>query len=344
MRQIASFIAVAAIAMIVVSCGNSEPKLIPSQVGSKWGYVNPKGKLVVEPSFDAAEAFSCQMAKIVIKGKVGYIGADGQVKIPADYLEGTSFFEDMAYVVAPGEAPRCIDKTGRVLFNLPDEIQTAFAFSKGVSKVITHGGAVRFVDKVGNAAATPSVYQVSDTPGYSSIKSDAYYAPELLTSLHSSYGEYYDMGFSASSTLGDVRARYSITQGPSDVKVTYKPDASIPINGVTLENIQFSFDGPVMGTAGGGAARGGFGKYKTATVRSYVSSRRLKTVEYHFKMAEPSKGAAFARSLAKELAAKTGDPIGEFGYSYSVPMTAAHPGYTANWTGADAVLKLVFTE
>lgn len=324
MRRIASLIAVAALALTVVSCGKSEPKLNPSQIGTKWGYVNPRGKLIIEPVFDAAERFSCGMAKVTIKGKIGYIGADGQIKIPADYLAGTSFFENKAYVVASGEAPVCIDKTGRVLFSLPDDVLTAYAYSKGVSRLENHGGQVRFIDKLGNAAAAPNVYQVSDIPGYSSIKSDAYYAPELKTILHSNYGENYDMGFNSMTTLGEVKDMLNITAGPSDSKASYRPASALPINGVTLNSIQFSFDGPVMGAAGGGAARGGFGKYKTTSYKAFVTSRQLLSMEYHFKVADPAKGEAFARSLVKEM----GD----------------RAGYSSKWNGSEAIFKISFEE
>ena len=89
---------------VIASCAG-EPKLTPSQVGSKWGYVNPKGELVIEPAFEAAENFSGDLAKVVLNGKVGYIGTDGLFRVTADYLDGTTFFEDKAYVIAPGETP-----------------------------------------------------------------------------------------------------------------------------------------------------------------------------------------------------------------------------------------------
>ncbi len=345
MRQISTFFAMIAILVATASCGSSEPKLTPSQVGSKWGFVNSKGEVAIEPVFDAVENFHCQLAKVVMNGKVGYIGPDGLFRITADYLDGTSFFEDKAYVVGPGETPRCIDKTGRVLFTLPDDIQTANVFSGDISKVESYSSAVRYVDQAGNAVTTPAVYQPDATPGFTtSVKSDAYYAPEFKTTVHAAYGEVYDMGLSANSTLGDVRNRFDASQGSSNNKLEYIPAVTTSLDGVTLDNIQFTFDGPVMGSAGGGRDMGFFGRYKTTASQSYVTSRKLMNAEYHFTIADPAKGPAFVRTLTKEIADKTATPGSNLGLNSSIALTASHPGYNISWTGNEAVLKVIYAE
>lgn len=345
MRQFATFFMMAAVLVATASCGSSEPKLTPSQVGSKWGFVNPKGELVIEPAFEAAENFHNQLAKVVLNGKVGYIGADGLFRITADYLDGTTFFEDKAYVVGPGETPRCIDKTGRVLFTLPEDIQVAHVFSGDISKVEAYNSSVRYVDKAGNAVTTPAVYQLDATPGFkTSVKSDAYYAPEFKTTMHASYGEIYDLSLSAASTLGDVRNRFSTSQSASNNKLSYVPSVKTSLDGITLDNIQFTFDGPVMGSAGGGRNMGYFGRYKTTASAAYVTSRKLMNAEYHFTLADPSKGPAFVRTLSKELSDKTGDPISGVGLNQAIALSASHPGYNISWTGEEAVLKVTYAE
>ena len=344
MKQFASlFLTVAALAAIASCAG--EPKLTPSQVGSKWGYVNPKGELVIEPAFEAAENFSDELAKVVLNGKVGYIGTDGLFRVTADYLDGTTFFEDKAFVIAPGETPLCIDKTGRVLFSLPEDVAVAYVFSGDIAKVETYSAGVRYVDKSGNTVATPAVYQPDNTPGYTySVKSDAYYAPEFKTTMHSSYGDTYDMLFSSSTNLGNVRSRFPNTQVSSNNKLVYTPAVSPALNGVTLENIVFTFDGPVMGAAGGGRNQGYFGKYKSAPTSSYVTSRSLMNAEYHFTLADASKGPSFVRTLSKEISDKTASPVSGLGQTYTIPMTSGHPGYNIAWIGDEAVVKVTYAE
>lgn len=344
MRKFATVFMMVAVLAATASC-SSEPQLTPSQVGSKWGYVNPKGELVIEPAFEAAENFHCQLAKVVLNGKTGYIGADGLFRITADYLEGTSFFEDKAYVVGPGETPRCIDKTGRIIFQLPEDIRVAHVFSGDISKVESYNSSVRYVDKAGNAVATPTVYQIDAAPGFTtSIRSDAYYAPEFKTTMHAAYGETYDLGLSAASTLGDVRNKFTSSQGASNNKLTHKPAVTTSLNGVTLNNIQFGFDGPVMGTAGGGRNMGYFGKYKTAATAAFVTSRSLMNAEYHFTLSDQDKGPAFVRTLAKELSDKTGELISGVGNNYTIALSASHPGYNLSWTGAEAILRVIYAE
>ena len=344
MKKIASFFMTIALLAVIASCAG-ETKLTPSQVGSKWGYVNSKGELVIEPAFDAAEPFNCDLAKVVLNGKIGYIGTDGLFRITADYLDGTSFFDDAAYVIAPGETPRCIDKTGRVLFTLPEDIATAHVFSNGISKVEAYNSGIRYVDKSGNTVSTPAVYQVDNTQGYTlSVKSDAYYAPEFKTTMHAAYGDTYDMLFSSSTTLGEVRGRFPNTQVSSNNRLTFTPAVSPALNGVTLNNILFTFDGPVMGSAGGGRSQGYFGKYKTAATSAYVTSRRLLNAEYHFSLADASNGPSFVRTLSKEISDRTGAPVSGLGQTYTIPMSAGHPGYNIAWTGEEAVLKVTYAE
>jgi hypothetical protein len=66
--------------------------------------------------------------------------------------------------------------------------------------------------------------------------------------------------------------------------------------------------------------------------------------EYHFTLADGSKGPSFVRTLAKEVSDKTDSPVSGLGQTYSIPMTASHPGYNIAWTGEEAVVKVTYAE
>ncbi|MBD2502280.1 WG repeat-containing protein [Anabaena azotica] len=54
-------------------------RLIPYQEGSKWGYKNQKGQVVVRPQFDEVGDFSNGLAQVRVGNQVSYIDQSGQM-------------------------------------------------------------------------------------------------------------------------------------------------------------------------------------------------------------------------------------------------------------------------
>lgn len=63
----------------------------------RWGYIDPKGKIVLKPIYMQVHDFSEGLAAVVdYKGKWGFIDRSGNFKIPAELADATSFSEGFA--------------------------------------------------------------------------------------------------------------------------------------------------------------------------------------------------------------------------------------------------------
>ena len=57
----------------------------------KWGYANSAGNLVINPQFDKAGPFSDGLAAVDVGGRYGYIGPDGKYVINPQFDEAGPF-------------------------------------------------------------------------------------------------------------------------------------------------------------------------------------------------------------------------------------------------------------
>src|SRR5579862_394911 len=55
--------------------------LFPVDVKGKWGYIDEKGKIVIEPTFESAANFTEGLAAVKANGKYGYIDRTGKFVI-----------------------------------------------------------------------------------------------------------------------------------------------------------------------------------------------------------------------------------------------------------------------
>lgn len=109
--------------------------LAPARVGNKWGYINTRGEVVIEPQFDGAGMFSENRAWVKTKGengwKYGFINKNGEMVIEFLYSAAKPFREGVAAV--------CMDN--RWGFIAPDG-QVAIDFSFGWANSFQDGYAV----------------------------------------------------------------------------------------------------------------------------------------------------------------------------------------------------------
>lgn len=119
--------------VITCSCNLDvfKSELYAAKFGDKWGFVDGDGKYIINPQFSEVQPFIEGLALVTTStGKKGYINEEGQFVIPAQYKSGTSFSDGLAIVVPFGEAPVCIDKTGKVCFRFDNTIKKVYSFSE----------------------------------------------------------------------------------------------------------------------------------------------------------------------------------------------------------------------
>ena len=90
------------LATLLVSCSDSEEKVLAwVKIGDKWGYINPKGEIVIHLQFDWAGWFSEGLAWVNIGGKDGYINKAGEIVIKPQFDDAGSFSNVHKTLVIP---------------------------------------------------------------------------------------------------------------------------------------------------------------------------------------------------------------------------------------------------
>ena len=85
--------------------------------GFKWGFINRKFEVVIEPQFEAVRSFYGGLAAVKVKGKWGYVNKEGELSISPIYDEAYDFEEVLAMVKRDGLFG-FIDRDGRSALEL----------------------------------------------------------------------------------------------------------------------------------------------------------------------------------------------------------------------------------
>ena len=96
---------------------------IAVKVDDLWGYLNENGKMVIEPAWEEAQAFSCGLAAVKKSGKWGYIDREGNTVVPFQFDEAVPYVENVARVwIDDGAAMICrfIDLEGNFIGSVYD--------------------------------------------------------------------------------------------------------------------------------------------------------------------------------------------------------------------------------
>ena len=88
------------------------PALFPSIRDGRFGYVDPEGRVVIEPQFDEARNFVEGLAGVSKGGKWGYIDRHGRFVIGPQFDWGHDFSRGQARV-GIGAQSGAVDLTGR---------------------------------------------------------------------------------------------------------------------------------------------------------------------------------------------------------------------------------------
>lgn len=149
MNKITKFVVLVAVCLLgLFSCNEktSNDYLVYDFRG-KYGYVDRKGNVVIEPQFDDARSFSEGLAWAEKDGKTGYIDKTGEFVIDLDGKEGENFSEGLAAVKNMDNKYGFIDKNGHQVIEF--KYDEACSFSDGIARV-RKGEKLDCIDNKGN--------------------------------------------------------------------------------------------------------------------------------------------------------------------------------------------------
>ncbi|WP_165903841.1 WG repeat-containing protein [Hymenobacter gummosus] len=93
--------------------------LVLVRQGPKWGVVDNRGRLRLEPQFDAITAVEqngYQFPVVEQQGRFGYLGPDGKLLVAPKYARAEPFEAGVARVTTPDGQTGYIDQSGREYF------------------------------------------------------------------------------------------------------------------------------------------------------------------------------------------------------------------------------------
>lgn len=118
----------------------TQEQLYPVPVRGKYGFMDRRGRIAIQPLFDRVRLFSEGMAVVAIGGKYGYIDTRGSVIVPPKFEDAASFSEWLA-AVEVGKKWGYVDKSGRLVIEprLGSELGGGGSFSEGLAPVLFNG-------------------------------------------------------------------------------------------------------------------------------------------------------------------------------------------------------------
>ena len=139
--------------------------LIPIKQGELWGYIDRNGTSIINPQFKSAYTFKEGLALVQSpNGKFGFINEKGEYKIAAIYKNALSFSEGVAVAVKDDQKLELIDKAGKSITYLDEQIEYAYGFNENLATVVINGKE-KHINKSGRIALDLNyehVYQFSE--------------------------------------------------------------------------------------------------------------------------------------------------------------------------------------
>ncbi|MGB5030014.1 MAG: WG repeat-containing protein, partial [Chitinophagaceae bacterium] len=109
----------------------------------KVGYINEKGKVVINPVFLSGNDFSEGLAAVRLNGLYGFINESGTFVIKPDYDFATDFVHGLTVAYKDGE-PLFIDKTGNIV--LPKTYSGLYFIDSKRGIITTHSKKQGLID------------------------------------------------------------------------------------------------------------------------------------------------------------------------------------------------------
>ncbi|NMG22809.1 WG repeat-containing protein [Brasilonema bromeliae] len=110
--------------------GRDDPLVVVAtsedSIGSKCGFQDKRGKVVIEPQFDYCQSFASGLAAVQVDKKWGYIDKTGKFIVSPQFDYADRLIEERALVVSDGKIG-FIDKTGKIVIKPEFQIDPELA-------------------------------------------------------------------------------------------------------------------------------------------------------------------------------------------------------------------------
>ncbi len=134
--SVAVLVAAAVVAVILLFRGPSELYPIVDE-NWKWGFINEKGEVVIEPQYEFVTQFSEGLAAVSVNGKYGFINLKGKMVIQPQYEHVFLCSEGLVAVLLDGKWG-FIDKKGKMVVT-PQYENVSGSFREGLAAVLLDG-------------------------------------------------------------------------------------------------------------------------------------------------------------------------------------------------------------
>lgn len=134
-----------------------------------WGYVNKKGEMAIDATFDAALPFSHKLAAVCIEEKWGYVNTSGEIVIEPTFDAAGEFARNGLAPVQKNGLWGYVNKKGTLVVN--PQFNSAEAFGNESIALVSKDGAYGFVDSRGIYAIDPrfDAAHSFDSTGYAIV-------------------------------------------------------------------------------------------------------------------------------------------------------------------------------
>lgn len=148
MKKVIPTVFAAMVALMFLSAfqlnGDKGNPLFIIYANGKFGYMDKKGNVVVQPKYDNAYEFSDGLAMVVIDDTYGFIDESGKEVVKIQYADASHFKEGMA-AVKVDDLWGFIDKKGKMV--IKPQFVMAGSFSEGLARVFDDQWG--YIDKTG---------------------------------------------------------------------------------------------------------------------------------------------------------------------------------------------------
>ncbi len=127
--------------------------LYPICVNEKYGFMDIKGNVIVEPQYDDAGDFSEGYARVSKEGLYGYIDLTGEIVIPLKYEDCGDFCNNLATVIK-NDLAGYINKSDELVIDYMYLYASRFSENIAMVSLPEEGYATSYIDLKGNIIAT----------------------------------------------------------------------------------------------------------------------------------------------------------------------------------------------